>query len=101
MSKDLPRLWKEQQSAPFPLVSRDLKIQGVTLLKLDVILGKCLTDCLKTDGNPRPRSEEQELEIKRSAALLKQALDELTLDEEARVYFSRLHEIATLIEGGG
>ena len=99
MSKDLSSLWKEQQNSAFPHASRDLKIEDVTLLKLDVILGRCLTDCLKTDGVPRSRNEAQAREIKRCAALIKRALDELALDEDGRMYFSRLHEIASLIEG--
>ena len=43
VNSDLPMLWREQQNATFPYAARDLNVEGTTLLQLDVILGRILT----------------------------------------------------------
>ncbi len=73
MKPDLLMLWREQQNATFPYAARDFKIEGTTLLQLDVILGRILTQCLKTDGVARPIQEPRELD--RCTRLLDLALD--------------------------
>ncbi len=100
MPKDLPSLWREQQHAPFPFSCRKLNVGGMTLLQLDVTLGKILTDCMRRDGVPRSLRDEQKVELKRCRNLLERALAELTLDDPSRTYFSRLNEILGRIDDG-
>ena len=90
-------LWGEQQNATFPYAARDLNVEGTTLLQLDVILGRILTECLKTDGVARPIRDTRELE--RCTRILNLALDKLQLPPEVRSYFSRLRLIVALLSG--
>ena len=97
MTEDLPALWKKQQDAVFPLSCAAVSLEGVTLLKLDVEMGRILTAILKSDGVPRPVSDEDRRVLEHGGRLIARALAEEELDAPSRAYFERLAKLATLI----
>ena len=89
----LQHLWSEQQSATFPLSCRDIKVNGTTLLQLDVTVGRILTKSLQRDGIPRPLSEDDSSELLSLRPTLENAIPLLENHQDGLQYFHRLKEI--------
>jgi hypothetical protein len=91
---DLPALWKEHQSAPFPASCLPLSLDGLKLVKIDAAVGAILTACLRMDGVARPLDEELRRDLDRHRELISRLLRELSLDGEGKAYFARLEELS-------
>jgi len=97
MTPDLPIIWREHQATTFPLAAMSKSVHGKTLLQLDVTLGKILTDCLKTDGVPRPMAAPVRDEFTQCMTLVAEVLKLPDLTQETRNYFDALQSIGSLI----
>lgn len=75
------------------------RIEGITLAKLDALVGAILTACLKADGAPRPLSDAQKRDLLHYNYLVRRVLDGYPIDDEGKVYFERLHRISGMVFG--
>lgn len=75
------------------------RIEGITLARLDALVGAILTACLRTDGVVRPLADEQKEALLRYNFLVRRVLDGYPIDAEGRAYFERLHRISGLVFG--
>jgi hypothetical protein len=89
----LIELWTDFSRSKFPKGYGGVDVKGICVTYLDANVGGCIDSYMRKEGNQIPISHYQILQDSKTklASILKY------LDDEAFIYFSRLHDICSLI----